>query len=116
MSPEFKAKFFAWYDRNIVAGWYRSLAVLAGWALGAVMFLPNIIDFLSQYAPVLTDIALPHLSPESKSILTGLFLSIGLPALRAWQQKKMQTIALKQAVKRGDVVPTGVVGGPVDPQ
>jgi hypothetical protein len=101
---DIKQRLTDWYNRNIVAGWYRSLALIAGWLTAGAVFLPDLLQFVINYWGILADIALPRFSAESKSLILGLFVAFVAPPLRAWSQKKMQQAALKQAEMRGDAV------------
>jgi len=101
---ELKQRLTAWYNERIVAAWYRSAVLIGGWFTGAVVFLPDLLQFVIDHWGILADIALPTFSPETKSLILGFFVAFVAPPLRAWQQKRMQEAALKQAEVRGDAV------------
>lgn len=91
------------YNTHIVAGWYRSLAILGGWATTGILFAPDLLAFAVDHWDILSGLALPKFSPETKALTLAIFTAFVLPPLRAWQQKKMQEAALKQAVGNGVV-------------
>lgn len=91
------------YNTHIVAGWYRSLAILGGWLTTAVLFAPDLLQFAADHWDVVGGLALPKFDAETKALVLAIFTAFVLPPLRAWQQKKMQEAALKQAVLNGSV-------------
>ncbi|SDX12049.1 hypothetical protein SAMN05518669_103337 [Variovorax sp. YR634] len=99
----FKVKFWAWYDEQIAAGWYRSSSLIVGWLTSAAVFSPEIVQFVFDHWDILGGMVLPKLDGDTKALILGLYLAFVAPPLRAWRQKKMQEIALKQAVKTGAV-------------
>lgn len=98
-----KARLTVWYDENIVAGWYRSYALLAGWLAAAVSFAPDALQFIVDRWDLFGPIVLPKLSLEARVALFGIVTVFVQPPLRAWAQKKMQEAALIQAAKTGAV-------------
>lgn len=98
-----KARLTVWYDEHIVAGWYRSYALIAGWLTAAVSFAPDALQFTVDRWDLFGPIVLPKLSIEARVALFGIVTVFIQPPLRAWAQKKMQEAALIQAAKTGAV-------------
>ena len=98
-----KSKFWAWYDARIAAGWYRSSSLIVGWLTSAAVFSPELIQFVFDHWDIFGDRVLPKLDGDTKALILALYLAFVAPPLRAWRQKKMQELALKQAVKTGAV-------------
>jgi hypothetical protein len=92
-----------WYNRKIVAGWYRSAALIGGWLVSSVIFLPDLIQFIFDNWGLFGDMLLPKVPAEVKATILALYVNFGAPPLRAWQQKGMQAKALKQAALNGNV-------------
>lgn len=95
-----KQRILDWYNRHIVAGWYRSAALVVGWLTSAILFLPDLAQFVITYWGLLGSIALPTFSAEIKALLLGVFVTFIAPPLRAWQQEKMREAAKKQEAAR----------------
>lgn len=98
-----KARLAVWYDDHIVAGWYRSYALLAGWLAAAVSFAPDALQFIVDRWDLFGPIVLPKLTLEARVALFGIVTVFVQPPLRAWAQKKMQEAALIQAAETGAV-------------
>jgi hypothetical protein len=103
MTPELKQRLVDLYNRKIVAGWYKSAALIAGWIVSGAVFLPDLIQFVFDHWDLFGSVLLPRLSPEAKATILALYLTFGAPPLRAWQQRSMQVAALKQAALTGNI-------------
>lgn len=99
-----KARLTVWYDENVVARWYASQALIGGWIVSAVAFLPDLLQWaVVDNFELFAGIALPTLDPLYKAALLGFYVTFIAPPLRARIQKKMQAAALVQAAKSGAV-------------
>lgn len=98
-----KVRLAVWYDDHIVAGWYRSYALIAGWLAAGVAFAPDALQFIVDRWDLFGPIVMPKLSLEARVALFGIVTVFIQPPLRAWAQKKMQEAALIQAAKTGAV-------------
>ena len=97
----FKERFFAWYDKHVVAAWYQSVSMWVGVIAAA---LPMLLDSAQA---VLDQIGLlgGALALEPTTVFRiQLALALLIPPLRAWRQKSMQDAALVQAENVGSVV------------
>lgn len=102
-----KASLKDWYNRKIVAAWYKSSALIGGWLVSAVAFLPDFLQWaLIDNYQFFSGVVLPTMDLETKAMLLGFYVTFVAPALRAYVQKNMQAAAVKQAVVRGDAVIT----------
>lgn len=99
-----KARLTDWYNANVVARWYASQALIGGWIVSAVAFLPDLLQWaVVDNFELFAGIALPTLDPLYKAALLGFYVTFIAPPLRARIQKKMQAAALVQAAKSGAV-------------
>lgn len=98
-----KSRLAVWYDRHIVAAWYRSWAL---WTGVAAAILPNLPDWLQMLLDnwAASSIVVPQMSDAQREWMRLVLLLVVLPAAKAWQQKSMREAALRQAVKTGQVV------------
>lgn len=98
----FQERLTAWYNTKIVAAWYRSMAVIAGWLASGVAIGPDVLQFLIDNWTN-TSVLIPKLSMEGKLVLYAVVTILIQPALRAYRQKSMQEAAAKQAAARGEI-------------
>lgn len=99
-----KARLTVWYNENVVARWYASQALIGGWIVSAIAFLPDLLQWaVVDNFELFAGIALPTLDPLYKAALLGFYVTFIAPPLRARIQKKMQAAALVQAAKSGAV-------------
>ena len=101
MNETHKAAFWAWYNKNFQAGWWRSQSMWAAiFALCAPVLLYMLEGVLGQW-PVLAEIL--KLSPFQSMVLQAVIAATVIPWLRARIQPPMQEAALRQAVETGRV-------------
>lgn len=104
-ADDLMARLTTWYNQKVVAAWYRSSVVIVSWLMSLVIFLPDLIQFVFDHWDIFGDQLLPSMSPSTKSLVLGIYLSIGVPVLRAWKQKKMTEASIKQNALLGTVIP-----------
>lgn len=109
-ADDLMARLTDWYNQKIVAAWYRSSVVIVSWLMSLVLFLPDVIQFVFDHWDIFGDKLLPSVGASTKSIILGLYLTFGVPALRAWKQKKMTEASIKQNALLGNVVPLPASG------
>lgn len=97
-----KQKFFAWYDQNIQAGWYASLALIGGWATVAVAWLPEALQFIVDHMDFFGPLILPKMDDSTKAVVVSLYVAFGAPVLRAKIQTWMQRKAAQQQAKNAE--------------
>ena len=96
-----KSRLVAWYDENIVAKWYSSLAMWVGIFASTFPYLLDLLDgALAQWPQVAEAL---RLTPFQTAAIQIVLATIVLPVARAWRQKNMQAAALVQAAKSGAV-------------
>jgi len=98
---DFKASFWAWYDKHVSAGWYKAISLYIGMLAALFPYLLNILDALLSSWPDVAGIL--KLSPGTTMVLQIFLATVVLPAARAWQQKSVREATLNQAVKTGEV-------------
>lgn len=91
-----------WYNKHIVAGWYKSWAIWVGAFAAAFPYLIDMLEAAVQQWPAVAEAV--RLTPLQTSVTQVILLVVVLPIARAWRQTSMQTAALAQAVVRGDEI------------
>lgn len=93
-TPGIKARLSAWYDRNIVKGYYKSWSFIAN-AIGVVLgVLPDLINLLLDNWGMVD--ALPVLEAKHKLVLFGSLHAIAL-VVRVIKQKNMPVATIPVA-------------------
>ena len=107
-----KARLTAWYNRRIVAQWYKSAALIGGWLTSLILFAPNIAQFVVDHWDFFGPVVLPKFDTSTQAIVLGVYTTFVAPPLRAWVQKTMQQALIKQQAEAGKVVPLAASGLP----
>lgn len=78
-----RATLVDWYNRHIVAGWYRSWAIWCGVVAAVSPYLLDLMAGALDAWPTLAGTV--DLEPATKEAIRLVLLLVVLPALRAWR-------------------------------
>lgn len=110
-----RARLRAWYNAHISAAWYKSAALIGGWATSFLLLLPDLLQIGVSHWDEIGAAAFPTVPLYWKALILFVYVNLIAPPLRAWVQKKMAQAVIKQQAEAGKVVPlpaSGVVAKP----
>lgn len=113
-ADELKARFWAWYNRNIQAGWYASAALLGGWLTVLIAWLPDGLNWAIEHADFFGQFVFPTMDPQTKALFVSFYVAFVAPPLRAKLQSWMQKKSVQQLASKGEVVPVAKPDKPAD--